>query len=357
MGESITDAEIAEGILHANTAREVAMTSRTKCGVSVGVRVHGRLVWQSGFNIEFRAYNGYHAEEVAGVGLIDAGKMAGDFEVLVERYQDASHNIVEHFPGCPTCWSFYNNWGNKDMLFVVADGVKETYRARLKDMQHVAPPGLVYPSDTLRAAKPLRNFRAGGDAPLRRVVETMKTPTDIDSLVRVALDARGRGLTFEGYDNLLHFDAVAFGMADGRIFGGFPMQSYGYKGYRPEEVGAILASLRDYRGADYRIVAGIVPSYVQDDETRGFLASITEFYSILREFTHDRIKLVAANNKGEIVYPKGDADGPDLRVRDVLRHTGESERFLRRYSSEVRPYQPTQSKIKVASTAWHAGRI
>jgi cytidine deaminase len=328
----LTQEEEAEGISVANVFRADAMTRRTLCGIAVGIRVNGKIVWQGGKNIELKRYGGFHAERTAAIALIDKGYMGKDFKILIERYQDASSATFEQFPGCTKCWDFYNDYGHRNMLWSVANDHEITYSTYQWEIQHVKEPGRLYP-ETLEKLKPLKNFVPRGNAPPLNITETTSNPNDLDPLIRVALTYKDRGLTFSGY-NMLGFDSVAIGSGDGMITGGFWLHSYGYEGYRPEETGFVLGTLKGLHGTDYETIVGLLPQWVNtSNETIGFLASLDRFQGTIDEFAHGRLRLVAIDHGGSIIYDGKEAD--QSRIRSVLRHTDEGERVRNRFDAEI----------------------
>lgn len=150
------DDKIKEAVKIALESREQARTFRSKVGVAFEM-YDGRII--GGFNVETYYHKGYHAEEVALIRALAEGYNGVDFKRMIEVYQDAGHDDVEIYPGCPlSCWGYLWEFTHPDLEIIVADTEGNVnYRCLLKDIIKPPPPAEVYPSEKIKKIKPKMN--------------------------------------------------------------------------------------------------------------------------------------------------------------------------------------------------------
>ena len=326
IGKSI----LSEGIHTALESREMAMTHRSK----VGGALHSQLGWQGGFNIERKNYTSIHAERNALIKDMARGLRWNDFDYYVEIYQDASTTKSEIFPMCPDCWKWYRAFVDPQITIVVADTSGNVqYQCKLDDIK---PPGNaeVYPSDLMRITKPLHNFEQLGNKIPWQTEFHMNNSKDLDSVVKVALSFKGRGIVFDQVPQLM-FDSVAVCTKDLKVYGGYLAQTHMYDVILGTTTAMVAATSDKYNGTDFKTFVGVVPGYVKKEQVVGFLGNVMNEWSELIEFGHPRIKIVAITGFGEQVY-----SGSLSEINSHYRETGEFSRALkimrRRMNSEPR---------------------
>lgn len=137
-------------------ARDQAHTFNTAVGVAYET-YDGEIF--TGFNVETFSHKGYHAEEVGLIRAMAEGYSHTDFKRMVEVYQDATHDEIETYPGCPlSCWGWWNEFTHPYFDVVVADTDGDIhYEATLKDILDLPDDGQVYPSNLLRENKEREN--------------------------------------------------------------------------------------------------------------------------------------------------------------------------------------------------------
>ena len=293
--------EIKVGIKEAARFRDMAWTYRSSVGTAVET-IDG--TWSGGFNIEYSKYGGLHAEEMSFIRKLDEGNRRTDFKRLTEVFQDAGHNDVEIFPACALhCWGIMYAFAHPEYQIIVADTNENIrYVANLNEILHPPGEGLVYPSEKIRAIKPLSNFTPRGDGPPLQTKFKMKHSEDVKSLIDVLFEYKNRRITFDPLPPQLVFDSVAYGMGNKEVFGGFYIQTYNHKGYKPEETGGMLAAAKGNKRSDFKIMGALVPANVKLEEVRPFLAGMFDTWGTVTEFAPNNIRLVAVNQEREIVY-------------------------------------------------------
>jgi len=294
-----TTRQIAEGVSVAMQSREMARTFRSKVGTALQTKDR----WFGGSNIELYAYNGYHAEEMSVISGLEEGYRGKDFPRLAEVFQDAGHKEVEIFPACALhCWGVMYAFTHPGIEIVVADVEgKVHYEARLNQILHPPYPGEVYPSLKIREIKPLNNFEPLGDRQPWQTSFSMKHSEDIESVTDVALEYCKRGITFAPVQQLV-FDGVAFGMKNKDIQGGFFLQTYNYKGYRPEETGGLLALKKGHNNTDFEFMVGVLPTWVEKTDAKPFLAQMFNSWGTVVDFAHPQIRITAVQHDRSKVF-------------------------------------------------------
>jgi cytidine deaminase len=312
---------------------------------SVGVAFEAQNNWFGGFNIEKYAYNGYHAEEVAIIRGLDRGFRGTDFTRMVEIFQDAGHNEVEIFPACPLyCWGVMNAFTHPGLQVIVADVDGNVhYQTTLKEIIHPPAPGTVYPSDKIRAIKPLCNVTPLGNTQPAAPNEKMSSPGDVESIIHVALEYQNKCMVFAKTEQVV-YDSVSLGMADGEIFGGFRIHTHHYKGYRPEEVAGIIALSQGYNGPDFKIMAGVIPDYVNASKAKAFMSSTLESWAVLLDFGNPDIKVIGIDKEGSVLH--------EGSIKDMFRSFEKDGSFIddlkstkRRLASEPKATALTKSRV------------
>lgn len=118
---------------------------------------------------------------------------------------------------------------------------------------------------------------------------------NIEEAVKVALDYRERARTFDIKVG------VAFEMYDGKIFGGFNVETYAHKGYHAEEVGIIRALADGYNGVDFKRMV-VVFQDTKDEEVEIYPGCALSCWGYLWEFTHPGLEIVVADARGKVHY-------------------------------------------------------
>ncbi len=288
----------SDEIAAALKAREQARTFRSKVGVAFSM-FDGRIF--GGFNIEKYGYGGYHAEEVGILNALSKGYRGADFKRMIEIFQDAGHSKAEIYPACPNnCWGTMWAHTNPDLEIVVtsAEG-KEQHSFRLNEIVNPPAPALVFPSDAIKAIRKLSNSGSRsanqGDIPvIDNDYAWGGAGSDIIAPVTsCASDYREYKMTFDSPQFV--FDSVAFGMKNGRVFGGFDVQSHYYKGYRAEEMAAISAMSNGNSNADFDVMVAVIPQFVEESQINAFLSMQWQTWGILDEFANPSVKIYAVN--------------------------------------------------------------
>jgi cytidine deaminase len=167
--------------------------------------------------------------------------------------------------------------------------------------------------------------------------------TELADAVKVALEYREQARTFRSKVG------VAFVMDDGKIIGGFNIETYGHSGFHAEVV-ALIRALADityddvlgckvgYNGTNFKQLVVVFQDAGHDD-VEIFPACIS-CWSWLWEFTHPDLEIVVADIKGNIhykcllkniVHPPPPAEVfPSEKIKQIKPRTNSEPKPLRR---------------------------
>lgn len=113
--------------------------------------------------------------------------------------------------------------------------------------------------------------------------------------VRVALDYREQARTFDIKVG------VALETYDGKIFGGFNVETYAHKGYHAEEVALIRALAEGYNGVDFKRMV-VVFQDSRDEGVEIYPGCPLSCWGYLWEFAHPGLEIVVADARGKVHY-------------------------------------------------------
>lgn len=113
--------------------------------------------------------------------------------------------------------------------------------------------------------------------------------------VKVALDYRELARTFDIKVG------VALETYDGKIFGGFNVETYAHKGYHAEEVALIRALAEGYNGVDFRRLV-VVFQDSRDEGVEIYPGCPLSCWGYLWEFAHPGLEIVVADARGKVHY-------------------------------------------------------
>ncbi len=113
--------------------------------------------------------------------------------------------------------------------------------------------------------------------------------------VKVALEAREQSRTFRSKVG------VAFTMYDGRIFGGFNIEKYGYGGYHAEEVGILLALSKGYRGDDFKRMVEVYQD-AGHNKVEIYPACPNHCWGTLHTYTNPNLEIVVVSTAGKTLF-------------------------------------------------------
>ncbi len=345
--EDISAEELAKGIQMTLTHREKhAQSFRSRVGVNYWVNEE----WFPATNREGWEYNVNHAEERGLMRAYDRGNRCRDFGngAMIEIYQDAGHDKPQLYPGCPfPCWGNWKAWTHPDMLIIVVDvGGKVHGSINVGQILALPSPFETYPSQKDMDLRPLTNSEPRLGKPYTPTVETMQSESDAEPVIRTAIRYADLGVRIDTSGKLLRLDGAALGTFDGKVQGGFPMESWFREGHSPEAF-AIACSNEEggYNGRDYKIFVGVVPEFFAGKEAIPFLTNLRATFSTLLEAGTPEIRFIGVDKKGSRLY--------DGSIPDLLRKFGEDANctnFTERLKTE-RPRQNSQPRSIARSPA------
>lgn len=347
MGESITDEAVKEGVNTALEVRKIARTRRTQVGIAYQTP-HGWLPQTAGVNTQPDVFlGGLHAEQLGIIGGYALGLRTTDFIRMIEVYFDPTLNVQQAFPACPECWASQVPFTHKGLEIIVARVDGSTVGSwKLKgNIFNLTPPGEIYPSDELMAANPLSNFTPLGNKPLLDPTGQMRHRNDSDTVLEVALRHKESvvGLVPRAVQKVC--DSVSIGMADGRVFGGFPIQSKLYTGWNPEDVATVQGLSERYNKADFEVLGAVVPKWVPEKHTIGFLGMSLEFRATLLEWGNPdpaAWRVVAADSDGNRRY--------DGSIASILRSSEKIADFNKFFETQ-RTRLASEPRVRAKSLA------
>lgn len=134
---------------------------------------------------------------------------------------------------------------------------------------------------------------------------------------------------------------IAFEMYDGRVIGGFNIETYAHKGYHAEEVALIRALAEGYNGIDF---VGMVEVFqaAQHDEFEIYPACALSCWGYLWEFTHPDLEIVVCDTTGKTHY--------ECKLRDVLHPPPPALVFPSELLRKVKPKLNSTPKSKGITT-------
>lgn len=132
---------------------------------------------------------------------------------------------------------------------------------------------------------------------------------------------------------------VAFEMYDGKIIGGFNVETYAHKGYHAEEVGLIRALAEGYNGTDF---VGMVEVFqAREHDKVEIYPACPSCWFWLNEFAHPDLEIVVADTSGTPHYV--------CKLRDCLHPPAPGEVFPSRFLNSLAQrsnIQPKNEKVE-----------
>ncbi len=170
---------------------------------------------------------------------------------------------------------------------------------------------------------------------------------DLSEVINAAVRSREMSRTFRSKVG------VAYQMFDGKVIGGFNIETYAHKGYHAEEIGVINALSLGYNGTDFRRLVVVFQDDGHDD-VEVFPACPLHCWGTLSEFTHPYLQIIVADTSGKPHYATYFKDMfnlappaqmyPSNKIRQIKPKTNVSPKLP--LSADLKPFYDSDSYFR-----------